>query len=140
MALPSWLAGLTGANKFANNPANGFAATFGDMAQAAGHSMAQHYRGKGGQYGGQPLVPGVNSPFGLSTKLDFAGPQTQITGGALPPVNNPAPQPEPMPMSAMQRSAITAGLNGGTPWGTQGALPGQAGQLPLGLLLQMALR
>lgn len=44
MAIPSWLAALTGAGQFANNPANGFQPTFGDALQGIGHSMAEHYR------------------------------------------------------------------------------------------------
>lgn len=141
--LPNWLAGLTGADKFANNPANGFGATLGDMAQAAGHSMAQHYRGKGGTYGGTPLIPGENVSPDLAASLASIIPGArgpEIAGSALPPVNNPTSQPEPAPMSPQQISAITAGLNGGTPWGTTGPLPGAAGQIPLSLLLQMGLR
>lgn len=133
----SWLAGLTGADKFANNPANGFAATLGDFAQAAGHSMAQHYRGKGGTYGGPELVPGVNASPDMVQMLPTAptaGPAIQ--GQALPAVNNSAPAAEPAPISPAARSATTSGLNGASPWGVSG----MAGQVPLSLLLQLGLR
>lgn len=156
--LPNWLAGLTGADKFANNPANGFGATLGDMAQAAGHSMAQHYRGKGGTYGGPEIIAGLNGSTGatdnyvrerLSSLADIlpgsSGPA--ITGEALPPAANAQPPlgmpaPAQTEMSPEARAAITARLNGAPAWG-QGqpaALPGAAGQIPLSLLLQMGLR
>lgn len=138
MQLPSWLAGLTGADKFANNPANGFRATFGDMAQAAGHSIMQHYRGQGGKYGGPTLTPGVNANPSLASVLSGLGPKTPapqreaITGGELPTVSNPSPmaaQPEPVSNPA-QAQAITSLLNGGNPWG----------RLPLNAIMMSGLR
>lgn len=147
MQLPNWLAAMTGANKFANNPANGFQATLGDMFQGAGHSMAQHYRGQGGTYGARPLIEGVNGGPGISTPIPLVQPEEpgapggglgalfgSIVGSELPPAQNaatppgmeltsppPAP-PQPMSPSPMAPSAITASLNGGTPWG-QGRQP-----------------
>lgn len=59
MNIPPWLAALTGAGQFANNPANNFAPTFGDGLQGIGHSMMQHYRGQGGQ----PAQP-AGAPLG----------------------------------------------------------------------------
>lgn len=163
MQLPSWLAGLTGADKFANNPANGFSANIGDMMQAAGHSMAQHYRGKGGAYGGPEIIAGLNGSTGATDNYvrernsslagilpGSSGPA--ITGGALAPAANAQPPlgaAAPAEMSPEARAAITARLNGAPAWGqadpTVGtgqpsALPGMAGQIPLGLLLQMGLR
>lgn len=97
----SWLSALTGGQNFANNPANGFQPTAGDHLQGIAHSMMQHYRGKGGEYGGPQLNPGVNaSPDApaLAQILAALGPGGQpggpgqgplaapaITGGPLPP-------------------------------------------------------
>lgn len=47
MAIPSWLVNAAGAMQFANNPANGFQPTMGDVAQGIGHSMMEHYRAGG---------------------------------------------------------------------------------------------
>lgn len=49
MQVPSWLTQASGAQAFANNPANGFQPTMGDVAQGIGHSMMQHYRRADGQ-------------------------------------------------------------------------------------------
>ena len=76
--LPSWITALTGADKFANNPENGFAPTWGDALQGIGHSLMQHYRGQGGTYGGPTLFGGVNAApgMGINGKLaDILGPQ-----------------------------------------------------------------
>lgn len=42
--LPQWLVAATGAQQFANNPANNFMPTAGDALQGIGHSMMEHYR------------------------------------------------------------------------------------------------
>jgi hypothetical protein len=135
MNIPNWLAGLTGANKFANNPANGFQATLGDLLQAGGHSILQHYRGNGGQYGGQKLEPGVNVGAGVNLGRQplaqaLQGLGRPVEGSALPPAQA---QPQPMPLrpelSAEEQNAITARLNG-QPWG----------RLPLAALAATGLR
>lgn len=162
MQLPNWLAGLTGANKFANNPANGFAATFGDMLQGAGHSMAQHYRGEGGKYGGPSLIAGLNANLStpasrppaetLASVLPSLGP---ISGQGLAPLPGasgldaaqpqvlPPPPPASLAPNPQLASALAAQLNGGGPsWGQSAPAPAAApapGGIPLGLLLQLGL-
>jgi hypothetical protein len=126
--LPAWLAGLTGADKFGTAAG----ANLGDMFQAAGHSMAQHYRGKGGTFGaGQPGEAGAATlaPFppqmtDAPSAIAALGSQPPITGGPLPPAADPRAVPQP----------LAASRNGGAmpqpaqPWG-------QITNLPLGLLL-----
>jgi hypothetical protein len=160
MQLPSWLAGLTGADKFANNPANGFQANLGDLAQAAGHSLLQHYRGKGGTYGGNPIIEGLNGGPGTATPLPQPPAETLanilpsiggISGGPLAPAENAQlpfagaeliqenQPPAPAPMDPQARSMLTAALNGGgqQPWGQ---LPAALQGIPPALLLRMGLR
>lgn len=141
MQLPSWLAGLTGANKFANNPANGFRATLGDMGQAAAHSMLQHYRGQGGKYGGSPIIEGLNGGPGSATPFPQPAPEVmplapgassgpKIEGGLLPPVMPPAPVQVP-----------SGPISPSGAWGQTAPNPvgsGVAG-LPLQLMLRMGL-
>lgn len=138
MNLPSWLAGLTGANKFANNPETGFQANLGDLFQSAGHSMAQHYRGKGGTYGGNPLIEGLNAGPGLSTPIPAQPAETlssilpaapPIQESELPPVRNAQFPPESRRPALPQQTPIPE-----NPWG-QGAIGG----IPLALLIQMGL-
>lgn len=84
MQVPNWLAALTGARQFANNPANNYNPTLGDAFQGIGHSMMQHYRGQGGQPG-KPMAPQINGgPDGLTPAIvaQALGPK-----GLLPEVN-----------------------------------------------------
>lgn len=154
MQLPNWLAGLTGANKFANNPLNGFQATLGDLGQSAVHSMLQHYRGKGGTYGGPAIIEGLNGGPGTATPIPEVMPTPSlasilpakpIEGSELAPVTSPLPPPPAPPppqMTPEARSALTAQLNGGSAWGQQpGMTPAPAATgIPLSLLLRLGLR
>lgn len=141
MNLPNWLAGLTGANRFANNPANGFRANLGDMAQAAGHSMLQHYRGKGGTYGGNPIIEGLNGGAGAATPIpkgevtmgQMRAPVAPIQVSALPPAAN-AQVPFGM--------APTGPAPAPTAWGQaqrEPEVPPMIGGIGLPLLLRMGL-
>lgn len=107
MNLPGWLANATGAARFAG-PSG--VANIGDLFQAAGHSMLQHYRGQGGKFaaGGQAGdKPGV-SPM-------LAGLGMPIEGSTLPMTQDVVLSPE-------ERRALTARLNTGPAWGSLGQL------------------
>ena len=136
MQLPSWLSALTGGNKFANNPANGFVPTFGDHLQGIGHSMMQHYRGEGGNYGGPKLIDGVNvapGTAGPSAKLsDILPALNPGPGGPVPQINpgvptGPAPlapttgrpMPPVLPQEPMSVDMLRRTM-GGLPWGAVG--------------------
>lgn len=154
MQLPSWLAGLTGADKFANNPANGFAANLGDMAQAAGHSMLQHYRGKGGTYGGNPIIEGLNGGPGTATPIPQPAAETlptiaplgaSINGGSLPSVQNPTVPPgqaDAGDQAFLDRYAQQGFEGQPAAWGQAAptGLPAGLQGIPMSLLLRMGLR
>lgn len=83
MILPDFLSKLTGAQAFANNPANGFKPTFGDGLQGIGHSMMEHYR-RGQAPAASPAAPaggGVGDVFGLLKGTPMAN--LGILGGIL---------------------------------------------------------
>jgi hypothetical protein len=88
MAIPSWLASMTGAQAFANNPLNGFQPTMGDAMQGIGHSLAEHYRqgGLAPAPAGTPPIVAPTPPSGLPMDPGMSVPpaQPQVT---LPPVN-----------------------------------------------------
>jgi len=110
MNMPSWLTALTGGQQFANNPANGFRATFGDGLQGIGHSMMEHYRGTAGantggvqgldpailaliKGGGQPQVNGgPGAEMGMKPQLQNVQ-QPQVNGGGgVTPFTSSLPQ------------------------------------------------
>lgn len=73
--IPPWLAQITGAMQFANNPANSFQPTVGDAFQGIGHDMMEHFRAGSGQ-----ASPGTaaNSPLPAQpTMAQLAGQQLQ---------------------------------------------------------------
>lgn len=80
MQLPSWLAGLTGAKEFANNPANGNVPTWGDAMQGIGHSMMENYR----RTPGQPAAPSASQTPGVpgGGQLRLPQPQQAQPGGS----------------------------------------------------------
>lgn len=80
--LPAWLIKATGANAFANNPANGFQPTLGDALQGVGHSMMEHYRRGTGQE--VPQSPVNVDPTGSYKPSDADGIFGALGGGGLP--------------------------------------------------------
>lgn len=110
MELPNWLAGLTNARTFANNPANNFQPTWGDALQGIGSSMKTHWnRNFANPQGAAPQGPqGQNSPVPLQTGIAPSGqgglPALSailegLRGGANPYPAPAAPQLAPMPIS-----------------------------------------
>jgi hypothetical protein len=99
--IPSWLSALTGANKFA---APGGQANFGDLLQAGGHSIMQHYRGQGGQFGAEP-------PLNLQALIQGGGQPAQPTAQMGPPITG---QPLMPTQNAQRPFSRTAQPN---PWG-----------------------
>lgn len=100
MQIPAWLAALTNANKFANNPANSFQPTLGDALQGIGSSMMQHYRGQPNPGAGMLRADAVapTAPLPPPQALPLAqiiGAQQQLQLGAstnwgsLQPIMNP---------------------------------------------------
>ena len=83
MQIPAWLAALTNANKFANNPANGFRPTLGDALQGIGSDMLRHYRGLPNPAAGMQRADAVApaAPFPPPQALPLA----QILGAQRPP-------------------------------------------------------
>lgn len=147
MTLPPWLAQLTGAGAFANNPANGFAPTFGDGLQGIGHSLMEHYRRNSAQpqEGGGGFNPMMGLLGSVVPPMGFLG--QQMMGQPAPPEAAPpmtAPEemglPAPLAMKAKPRPPIdpqvqtlaqdVAGRMGG------GQVAAPAG-VPIGLLARL---
>lgn len=118
MMIPPWLANLTGANAFANNPANGFQPTMGDAAQGIGHDMMEHYRRQAATQDEALAPSGAQAP-GVP-----GGNPTAPVGPTLTPMN-PAFGPQALAPQA------PAGVS---PWGLslKQILPGLMGG-PLGM-------
>jgi hypothetical protein len=131
MQLPSWLANLTGATQFANNPANNFAPTFGDALQGIGHSMAEHYRrgqadgaSNGGLDGALKGLPPIEKVALHFAPQGDVGQMPQVSGQVMapPPVVQPAPTQVP---TFNDPSAIMKILQGSAPaTSTAGGLAG----------------
>jgi len=107
--IPSWLAALTGAQRFANNPANGFAPTLGDALQGIGSSMMQHYRGQAGAPEANlttpslgatrvpessPVMPQAFAPIGQASSPTAVAPQQVAQAIAQAFGNRPQPPAE----------------------------------------------
>lgn len=128
--LPSWLAQI--GQGFANNPANGFKATLGDVMQGIGHSMMENYRRDmtpsgsqtGGVPGGSPLLGLLGSsisPMGILGK--------QMGLGAAPQAPPPMMADEKMNLS--MPSAVPAPQSQGPQYGATPL------SLPLSSVLQL---
>lgn len=101
MAIPSWLANLTGANAFANNPANGFQPTFGDALQGIGHDMMQHYRGPQQSAGAVPAIAAPATGQGLdpATLMKFLSVIHPQQAGVVGPQGLPGGAPVQSPLA-----------------------------------------
>lgn len=141
MAIPDWLAGLTNARQFANNPANNFQPTMGDALQGIGSSMATHWRrnfanpeagtGQAGPAVGMPLQTGIpQAAAGLAPGLEAI--LSGLRGEGPNPYASPAPALTPAP-GVIQ--AGTQGFGGGG--GMQTQLPVQGS--PAGLATRWGL-
>lgn len=140
MQLPDWLIKATGAQQFANNPANGFVPTLGDAFQGIGHSMAEHYRngqgpkkehsmggigdilgllGGSGKIGAMGLLGDKLGPMGLLGNALKKHNQT----GAEDPAGTAPPVTQPLAPVSFQQPAGTA--------------PGAAPPIPLSAILQL---
>lgn len=87
MAIPGWLVQASGAMKFANNPANGFAPTMGDVMQGIGHSLAEHYRNGQGVAPGAAPAPAPAAPSLAPSPVTAAPPVVPVGQVQLPPIN-----------------------------------------------------
>jgi len=117
MQLPSWLIDATGAQPFANNPANNFQPTLGDAMQGIGHSMMSHYRRDPTEAPGGPPTPPALPGDSMGQTMQ----QPQLPG--MLPGMQPPPRIPPMNINP---SPVAPQL-----WTGQGAA--QVGRQPLDL-------
>ena len=129
MQLPNWLAGLTNARTFANNPENNFQPTFGDALQGIGNSMATHWQRNFGnpqtgnaQHGAARAVPlETGIVAGPGGGVGFPGVEAILAGLRG---DGPAPYAPPAPLPAPGTIQVgTPGFGGGS---------GMMTQLPVG--------
>ena len=99
MTIPAWFANMTGAQAFAQNPANGFQPTLGDAFQGIGHSMMEHYRRGEGM--------GVPKPSGTP----MSAPQNIPAPLAQPPARVQMAPPQITPFQTGTVADILAQLN-----------------------------